>query len=137
MGLLDEFKDEALVRDLCERIATEAILSARQRLIQIMTDQIHSYVKSLLNTLTRIHDLEESEIPAYLNTILRKAKTNGGITLDEIKRHAVIGALQRHGGNKMRAAKELGINVKTLYNLMRRYDSGFEIGVVVKENKQE
>lgn len=39
-----------------------------------------------------------------------------GLTLREIEMQAIHEALQRHGGNKPRAAEELGISLKTLYN---------------------
>lgn len=41
--------------------------------------------------------------------------------LDELKRLAVELALLKHGGNKSRAAQELGISVRSLYNQLARY----------------
>jgi hypothetical protein len=43
------------------------------------------------------------------------------MTLEEIKRAAVFAALQRHRGHKPTAAAELGIALKTLYNMLDRY----------------
>ncbi len=39
-----------------------------------------------------------------------------GMSLREIEGHAIEAALDRHEGNKSRAAEELGISLKTLYN---------------------
>lgn len=43
------------------------------------------------------------------------------MTLDEAKRKAVLEALARHRGNKVKTAAELEISLKTLYNLLRRW----------------
>ncbi len=40
----------------------------------------------------------------------------GPISLRELEMQAIYQALDRHGGNKPRAAEELGISLKTLYN---------------------
>ena len=42
-------------------------------------------------------------------------------TLAEIEANAIREALERTGGNKRRAAVELGIALKTLYNKLHRY----------------
>jgi two-component system NtrC family response regulator len=41
-------------------------------------------------------------------------------TLREIELQAIAEALQRHGGNKAKAAEELGISLKTLYNKLNQ-----------------
>jgi DNA-binding NtrC family response regulator len=41
------------------------------------------------------------------------------LTLDEVKRLHVGRVLAQNGGNKMKTARVLGVNVKTLYNLLR------------------
>ncbi len=41
------------------------------------------------------------------------------LTLDEVKRIHIAAVLKANGGNKMRSARLLGINVKTLYNLIK------------------
>ena len=41
-------------------------------------------------------------------------------SLEEVKRAHVSRILSSNGGNKMKTARQLGINVKTLYNLIRR-----------------
>lgn len=44
------------------------------------------------------------------------AKTRGPITLKELEMEAIHDALERNDGNKPKAADELGISLKTLYN---------------------
>ena len=45
-------------------------------------------------------------------------------SLDEVKRAHVSRVLHANEGNKMKTARQLGINVKTLYNLIRRLGIG-------------
>ena len=44
----------------------------------------------------------------------------GPITLQELEMQAIFEALDRHGGNKPKAADELGISLKTLYNKLNQ-----------------
>ncbi len=46
----------------------------------------------------------------------------GDRTLVELEREAIIQALKRTGGNKMAAAKALGISRRSLYNKLKQYD---------------
>ena len=41
--------------------------------------------------------------------------------LEEVERKAILGTLQRFAQNKTRAARALGISLKTLHNKLRRY----------------
>jgi two-component system NtrC family response regulator len=47
----------------------------------------------------------------------------GPMSLREIELHAIQAALQRHSGSKPRAAEELGVSLKTLYNKLHQADS--------------
>jgi two-component system NtrC family response regulator len=47
----------------------------------------------------------------------------GPMSLREIELQAIHAALQRHGGNKPRAAEELGVSLKTLYNKLHQADT--------------
>ena len=42
--------------------------------------------------------------------------------LDEVKRIHIANVLRHNDGNKMKSARMLRINVKTLYNLIRSLD---------------
>jgi two-component system NtrC family response regulator len=46
------------------------------------------------------------------------------ISLREMEMEAIYAALERHDGNKSRAAEELGISIKTLYNKLNQSDAG-------------
>ncbi len=48
------------------------------------------------------------------------ARHAGGKTLREIEMQAIYDALDRHQGNKPKAAQELGISLKTLYNKLNQ-----------------
>jgi DNA-binding NtrC family response regulator len=41
-------------------------------------------------------------------------------TLRDLEMKAIESAMQRHGGNKSKAAEELGISLKTLYNKLNQ-----------------
>ncbi|MEK7469003.1 MAG: sigma-54 dependent transcriptional regulator [Planctomycetota bacterium] len=47
----------------------------------------------------------------------------GTSTVDETERRLVLATLQACGNNKTRAAKQLGLNLKTLYNRMKAWES--------------
>ncbi|WP_161805603.1 sigma-54-dependent transcriptional regulator [Frateuria defendens] len=47
-----------------------------------------------------------------------------GQTLEEIEKRAILTALDRYNNDKTRAAKALGISVKTIYNKLTRYREG-------------
>ena len=54
---------------------------------------------------------------------LRVLKRIGPLTLREIEMQAVHEALERHQGNKPKAARELGVSLKTLYNKLSQSNS--------------
>jgi DNA-binding NtrC family response regulator len=85
-------------------------------------------VRELENTVERLvllssgeevcpEDLEDQAEPADLPAQSAFAPT---LTLDEVKKLHIASVLQANGGNKMKTARILGINVKTLYNLIQR-----------------
>ncbi len=52
------------------------------------------------------------------------AQGEPGRTLAEIEREAIEHALAQHDGNRRRAAEQLGIGVRTLYDKLKRYELG-------------
>ena len=64
--------------------------------------------------------LETQKVDAELDSDLAPT-----LTLDEVKKLHVARVLKRNDGNKMKSARMLKINVKTLYNLIKNL--GIEI----------
>ena len=44
------------------------------------------------------------------------------VTCEEKERHAIVEALERHNGNRLTAAKELGISERTIYRKIKQYE---------------
>lgn len=44
-----------------------------------------------------------------------------GMTLNDLEKRYIVRALEKHGGNKTRAAAELGVTIKTVYNKLHQY----------------
>ena len=68
-------------------------------------------------------------LPEHLPTRFdsRKLRTSSSlfekpISLKELEMQAIYAAIERHDGNKSRAAEELGVSIKTLYNKLNQAD---------------
>jgi two-component system response regulator AtoC len=59
---------------------------------------------------------------ATATTAATTASTGPVRTLAEIERDAIMQALEQHDGNRRRAAEQLGIGVRTLYDKLKRYE---------------
>jgi DNA-binding protein Fis len=55
-------------------------------------------------------------------------ETLSGLTVEEVERELVLETLHRHRGNRTRAARALGISVRTLRNRIREYSA---LGIAV------
>jgi transcriptional regulator with PAS, ATPase and Fis domain len=44
-----------------------------------------------------------------------------------LEKHAILHALERHTGNRSRAARELGISFRTLLRKLKSYDGEVEL----------
>ena len=68
----------------------------------------------------------ESDVLEHTKGTVHRRPGGAGTTsvdsLEEVKRAHVIRVLRRNGGNRRLTANQLGINVKTLYNLVRRFE---------------
>ena len=83
-------------------------------------------VRELVNVIkTAIARCHEDEIQAeHLNITVSESRCNYSIA--ESEKESIIAALKRNGNNKSRAAQELGMSRKTLYNKIEDYH--IEIG---------
>lgn len=67
--------------------------------------------------------IRPEHLPAHLGSrrlATAAFKPAGPATLRELEMRAIYEALERHGGNKPKAAEELGISLKTLYNKLNQ-----------------
>jgi len=67
--------------------------------------------------------IEPDHLPRRFGSSLRSpkaAKSFGPLTLRELEMQAIEEALDRHDGNKPKAAEELGVSLKTLYNKLNQ-----------------
>jgi two-component system response regulator FlrC len=53
---------------------------------------------------------------------LPPSTTTGPQTLNDLERQAIASALERNEGNRRKAAEDLGIGLRTLYDKLKRYD---------------
>ncbi|KKB63953.1 Fis family transcriptional regulator [Robbsia andropogonis] len=89
-------------------------------------------VRELKNAIYRAYILAENtvELPhPHLNTRNRKAVTQGdsmsiwvGTPLADAQRQIILATLRHCGGDKRKAAKALGVSLKTLYNRLGTYE---------------
>jgi PAS domain S-box-containing protein len=68
--------------------------------------------------LIEAHHLPDSIIPA--GTTISESKVSS-TNLDEMEKHMITDALKRNGGNRVKAARELGIHKSTLYRKLEKY----------------
>jgi sigma-54 dependent transcriptional regulator, acetoin dehydrogenase operon transcriptional activator AcoR len=80
--------------------------------------QLHTVVMQAVSR-RRVGDITREDLPeAY-----RQRSTKHRLTpMEQAKRAAIIDALRRAGGDKKRAAAQLGISRTTLYSALRTYD---------------
>jgi two-component system NtrC family response regulator len=135
--LRDRIDDiEPLAKHLLSRFRsgsrTDQPLIARDALEALATYSWPGNVRELANVLEHASILcDEGPITAqhlperfYSGRVRPSSgKSYGAITLREIELEAIHDAIERHGGSKAKAAQQLGISLKTLYNKINQASS--------------
>lgn len=126
-----------LATHLAKRFGSTAAADERSLVSQDFLERLASHswpgnVRELANVIEHASILSESlpltplDLPS--NFEARSAQTPqlsaiGPMSLREMEMQAIEQSLSRHGGNKPKAAEELGISLKTLYNKLNQASS--------------
>jgi DNA-binding NtrC family response regulator len=108
-------------------------------------------VRELANVLERAQILAEGNIitvddlPENLVVVAHPPATPGAVTLpvvgpddlDGVERRHVMDVMKRFGGNKVQAAKALGVSRRTIYRLIEKYGLGEPSGGKGHEGQDE
>jgi DNA-binding NtrC family response regulator len=114
-----------------ERIDGEAIEDFRERL-QVLNREADEVIDRVQHLMKRVRREPEGEGNSGIGQVLRELEgvsaslqapppPGGPQTLEQMERQMVADALRRRQGNKLMAAKDLGITRQTLYNKIRAY----------------
>ncbi len=127
----------ALAEFFMDRLAEETGVRKKiepEALRMLMAHSWPGNVRELENETRRLHAICRGDITAQSVGAFRSSPGGGagvasgdpfeGRTLEEIEKEAILLALKRAGGNKARAAKNLCIPRRTLYNRLKKYGIG-------------
>jgi transcriptional regulator with GAF, ATPase, and Fis domain len=125
----------ALVSTFCDRFAREKGTARKafspDAMQKLQTCRWTGNVRELENAVERLillskkDALDASDLDEHLGESAEVSATSTFVptlTLDDVKRIHIGNVLRENGGNKMRTARVRKINVKTLYNLMRKLE---------------
>ena len=119
--------DELLAR-ICRELKRPPLVLDGAAKAAIIAAEWPGNVRELANVLERAVILCDRDVigvgDLWLETGPRSDAgpvTFDGGTLDELERRAIEAALAAHGGNRRRAAAQLGIGLRTLYEKLKRY----------------
>ncbi len=85
--------------------------------------ELMSFAESCV-VLARIDYITNDDIPEYLFSMHNSNQHNPVGVLEENERQLIVDAMKSTRGNKVEAAKILGIGLRTLYRKLERYQSG-------------
>jgi DNA-binding NtrC family response regulator len=130
---LEEIPD--LIESFCDKISRE-----RGTPLKLFTpdavQRMQKYrwtgnVRELENAVERLILLSKKEVVGAEDLdehlgqsadLVMESRFQPNLTLDEVKRIHIASVLKENSGNKMKTARTLKINVKTLYNLMKKLE---------------
>ncbi|MDO9019665.1 MAG: sigma-54 dependent transcriptional regulator [Deltaproteobacteria bacterium] len=118
---------QAIVARLRVRLGRPGLRLSAQGLAALTAMPFPGNVRDLSNTLERAAILSDGDelqldapLPGVPATTAAPASTDAP-TLEEAELTAIRQALQRHDGNRKRAAEHLGMGLRTLYEKLKRY----------------
>ncbi len=92
---------------------------------QAERELIYRALVDLKGSILELRDLlmqQSKAVPAHTeHPQLPNANGNGILTLDEMERRMIVGALERHKGNRRLAARDLNISERTLYRKIKEF----------------
>lgn len=96
--------------------------------IHIILDQPEAAIRRLAEAVQRLADAHKRKshesVAAKPASDLSRIRFPFGTTVDAAERELIWQTLAATGGNKTKAAKSLGISLKTLYNRLKEYNKG-------------
>jgi len=121
---------ELLVSSLLQPIAKRLGMPVRRlsedAIARLVAHAWPGNVRELRNVLERAmivapgDEIRAEDLPELGTTV--QTATELPLSLAERERHAILDALERTGGHRERAAKLLGVSVRTLYSRLKDYD---------------
>lgn len=81
----------------------------------------HGDLSSLLRGSVSVVGTSHSTTPVVQDAVAEEISEPESLNLDDLGRQLVEKALERNGGNRKKAAKELGISDRTLYRRIKQY----------------
>jgi len=121
---------EHLLADSCARLGRGALRLSRDALAYLESAPWPGNVRELANALERAviladgTSIQSTDLqPPTMGTapMRQMARTSPIQSLADMEREAISAALQQFSGNRAKAAKVLGIGVRTLYDKIKRY----------------
>ena len=124
----DKFQREILFKFIAEM--QREISELKGAVNQLMSGHQPAADKSLREYQLHDNDLDieishehrvaaEGDSPGYYDK--SEVIEEGDLSMDSVEKTAIIKALERHNGNREKAAKELGISARTLYRRIDKY----------------
>jgi DNA-binding NtrC family response regulator len=131
---------QAFLADAAERYNKPFRSLSREAMALLLDYSWPGNIRELKNVIERaVVFCEHKEIePDYIKESLKEKPTDPGMfslavgtSLEEAERVLILKTLRSTGGNKSKAAKLLGISLKTFYNKLNKYEQIKEHGTIL------